>query len=149
MALIVFLVYLVYGIVPPINPSDQDITHGYYDWSLDTEPIIYGKTIWSDFSDNVNHSIKVYYCIYTGGYFHEFNAMYWEVDPGNYSSASLNYFNLLDKWDGSTAAFRYKYNEEFFRVSFSIPKLENGLDKYDSLKEAWNEEELHQIVEKW
>lgn len=144
-----FLAYLVLGTVPPKNPSEQDIQHGYTNWSLDTEPIIYGKTIWSDFSDNINNSIKVYYCTYYGGFFHSFDTMSWETEASVFSSTSLNSYDLLAKWDDSAAVFKFKYEDDCYKVSFSIPKMENGLEKYISLVEAWEKEELHQIVEKW
>lgn len=143
------LAYLVYGTVPPKEPNELDIHNHSTNWSLDSEPIIYGKTIWSDFNDNINDSIKVYYVTYTGGFFHNFETMSWEIEPGNFSTRSLDYNTLSDKWDNSSSVFRFKFENDYYRVSFSIPKLENGLDKYDSLIESWEEHELHQIVEKW
>ena len=144
-----FFGYLVFGTVPPNDPNEQNIKNGYTNWSLDTEPIIYGKTIWSDFSNNINDTIKVYSCTYTGGFFHSFDFMSWETEPGVFSSESLDLSDLLAKWENSTALFKFMFEDDFYKVSFSIPKLENGLDKYNSLEEAWEVEELYQIVEKW
>ena len=143
------LVYLVFGTTPPLEPNEQDIGHGWTNWSLDTEPIIHGKTIWSHYADNRNQSIKVHYSTYWGGIFHSFESMSWEVEEGVFSTKSLDFYDLLSKWDNSVAVFKFKYNDGFYRVSFSSPKLENGLDKYSSLLEAWEKEELHHIVEKW
>ena len=148
LALVLAFAYLVLGTVPPKAPNEQDIRHDWIDWSIDTEPAVYGKTIWSDFADNINASIKVYHCTYYGGVFHSFETMTWETEPGTFSTSSLNYYDLEAKWSGSASIFKFKFEDEFYKVTFSIPKTENGLDKYTSLLEAWENEELHQIVEK-
>lgn len=147
-AFVSFFAYLVLGTVPPEYPNEQDIKHGWTDWSLETETAVYGKTIWSDFADNVNNSIKVYHCTYYGGVFHSFDDMTWETEPEAFSSSSLNYYDLESKWNGSVSVFKFRFEDDVYKVTFSIPKTENGLDKYSSLLEAWENEELHQIVEK-
>ena len=147
-ATVSFFAYLIFGPTPLKAPNEQDIRHDWIDWSIDAEPAVYGKTIWADFADNINNSIKVYHCTYYGGFFHSFDDMTWETEPGTFSSSSLNYYDLEAKWNGSSSIFKFKFEDEFYKVTFSIPKTENGLDKYNSLLEAWENEELHQIVEK-
>lgn len=147
-ATVSFFAYLIFGTVPPKAPNEQDMQHGVTNWNLDNEPVIYGKTIWADFADNKNNSIKVYHCTYYGGFFHSFDAMSWETEAGVFSATSLNMYDLLAKWNDSTAVFKFKYENDLYKVSLSIPKMENGLDKYSSLTAAWENEELHQIVEK-
>ncbi|MCJ7713177.1 hypothetical protein MUO66_01785, partial [Candidatus Bathyarchaeota archaeon] len=118
-------------------------------WNLDTEQTTYGQSIWSNFNDNEDKAIKLYYCTYTGGFFYSFDVMGWENESGIYSTNSLNLDDLLDRWQDSASVFKFNFEKEYYRVSFSIPKFEDGTDKYSDLSEAWEEGELYQIVEEW
>ena len=145
-----FFSYLVFAIPLPEEPNEVIITkRATIKWNLETEQTTYGKTIWGNFNDNEEKAIKLYYCTYTGSLFHSFEVMGWENESDIYSTNSLNLDNLLDRWQDSASAFKFNYENEDYRISFSIPKFEDGTDKYSDLSEAWEEGELYQIVEEW
>ena len=145
-----FFSYLVFAIPLPEEPNEVIITKGLtIKWNLETEQTTYGQNIWSNFNDNEDKAIKLYYCTYTGGFFYSFDVMGWENESGIYSTTSLNLDDLLDRWQDSASMFKFNFEKEYYRVSFSIPKFEDGTDKYSDLSEAWEEGELCQIVEEW
>ena len=145
-----FFSYLVFAIPLPEEPNEVIITKSHtIKWNLETEQTTYGQSIWSNFNDNEDKTIKLYYCTYTGGFFYSFDGMGWENESGIYSTNSLNLDDLLGRWQDSASMFKFNFEKEYYRVSFSIPKFEDGTDKYSDLSEAWEEGELYQIVEEW
>jgi hypothetical protein len=155
-AIFAFLfLFLVFGVSPPRAPNENILRFGNTDWSLDNNPRVYGVTTWSRFADypanaTIEHSntIKVEHTIYWGFIPYDSEAMSWEVENGNYSSRSLTFNDLMGRWQGSESVFTFKQGDDFFQVTFSIPKLENGTSKYATLLEAWDEGELYQIIER-
>lgn len=151
---VLLFLFLVFGLSPPESPSENIIRFGNTDWSLDINTRFYGKTVWSRFADypgnltieNAN-TIKVEHAIYWGAIPYDSEVMSWEVENGIYSANSLSFNDLMDRWQDSESVFKYRHEDNFIQVTFSIPKLENGTSKYATLLEAWEEGELYQKVE--
>jgi hypothetical protein len=150
----VFFAFFVFGMSPPKASNETLIGIGDTTWSLDNAPIVHGETIWEKFADypgsnTIDHgdTIKIVYCSYWGGLQYNTEYMSWEVENGVFSSNSLAFDDLMGRWQDSESVFKFKHGEDFYEVSFSIPKLENGTYKYADLLEAWEEGELHQIIE--
>jgi hypothetical protein len=149
----ILFIFMVFGMSPMESPNENVIRFGYTNWSGDSDPIVYGKTVWERFSDfpgdsTIEHSytIKVEHIIHWGIIPVDSESMSWEVENGTFSSNSLTYNDLMDRWRDSEAVFAFKHEDALLKVSFSVPKLENGEDKYDTLLDAWEEMELLQIV---
>ena len=70
-----------------------------------------------------------------------------KFENGIYSANSLSFNDLMGRWQDSEAVFKFRHGDNFFQVTFSIPKLENGTSKFATLIEAWEEGELYQKVE--
>ena len=150
---LVFLV-LAFGVSPPATPSENTIAFGNTEWSLDSNPRFYGKTVWArfaDYSGNLTidqlNTIKVEHEIYLGAIPYDSEAMTWEVNTGSYSSHSLTYNDLTDHWQGSKSIFTFKHGDTLLTVTFSIPKLTDGTNKYPTLLESWEAGELYQTIE--
>jgi hypothetical protein len=45
------------------------------------------------------------------------------VKNGSYSSRSLTFNDLTGRWQDSESVFMFKHGNDFFQVTFSIPKL--------------------------
>ena len=152
--LALLFLFLVFGLSPSKAPNENIIRFGDTDWSLDNNPRFYGNTVWSRYADysgnsTLNHldTIKVEHTIYWGIIQYDSEAMSWEVENGSYSFNSLTFNDLMERWQDSKAVFKFRQGDDFFQVTFSIPKLENGANKYATLLEAWEKGELYQIVE--
>ena len=150
---LVFLV-LAFGVSPPEAPNENLIAFGNNEWSLNTVPRFYGQTVWSRFADYPGNStiehlntIKVEHEIYFGAIPYDSENMIWEVNDGSYSSNSLTFDDLNERWQVSESVFNFKYGDENFKVTFNIPKLDDGTNKYGTLLEAWNAGELFQTIE--
>ena len=150
---LVFLV-LAFGVSPAAAPNENIITFGNTEWSLDTNPRFYGKTVWARFSDYSGNStiehlntIKVEHEVYFGAIPYDSEHMNWEVSDGSYSSNSLTFDDLMGHWQGSESIFTFKHGDDLLKVTFSIPKLDDGTNKYTTLLEAWEEGELYQTIE--
>ena len=149
--------FLFFVLSPPESSNQIYVRVGDTDWSVDAEPIVYGKSIWADFADYERdtttirpETIKLYDCIYWGAVISDKETMFWETEEqGTYASHSLTLNNLMERWQNSASVFKFKHEDQYFRVSFSIPKLENGNYKYNDIAEAWEEGELYQAIEKW
>ena len=145
----VLFAFFVFAISPPVAPNEVLISDGFTNWSVGNNPIIHGETIWSRFADSgQDKTIKLGYENYLGGLNLNTEYMSWEDENGSYSSNSLTLNELLTRWQDSESVFKFKHEERFFRISFSIP-IENGTPKYADLEEAWANEELYQVVEIW
>ena len=152
--LAILFVFLVFGVSPAKAPSENIMRFGNTYWSLDSTPVFYGTTVWSMFADysgnaNLEHSntIEVEHTTYWGVIPYDSEPMFWETEDGSFSSASLTFDDLMGRWEDSESVFKFKHGEDVYQVTFSIPKLENGTNKYTTLLEAWNEGELYQIIE--
>jgi len=146
----IFFAFLTYGLSPPNASNEIYIRKGDTNWSLDNEQTVYGKSIWANFADHEgNETIKIYYCKYWGSILFNKETMRWENEMGNYSSKSLNLNDLMTRWQDSASVFKFNFENEYYKVSFSIPKMENGDYKYNDLGKAWEKGELYQIIEKW
>ena len=146
--------FLVFGMSPPDTQNETIIRSGNTDWSLDNNPKFYGRTVWARFSDYVANStlqntdtIKVENAMFLGSILYDTEAMSWEVENGSYSFNSLTFDDLMGRWQNSESIFILKQGDNLFKVTFTIPKLQDGTSKYSSLLEAWEEGELYQIVE--
>jgi hypothetical protein len=141
---------------PPDHPNEGIIKMGETDWSLDTDPKVYGNTIWATYADYEGKSedaehgktIKVYYNSHLGAVTFDNEIMSWKDVAGVVSTHSLTLEDMVSHLQVSEAVFKFSVEGENYRVSFSIPK-ENGQDKYSDLTEAWNQGELYQTVELW
>ena len=139
----------VFVISPPVAPNEVLISEGSTNWSVDNNPIIHGETLWSKFADSGQDvSIKLGYENYLGGLNLNTEYMSWEDENGIYSASSLTLNELSTRWQVSESVFKFKHEDRFFRISFSIP-IENGAPKYADLEEAWANKELYQVVEIW
>jgi hypothetical protein len=140
----------IFVISPPSAPSEVLIKSGFTNWSVENEPVVHGETIWSTFADyDRDQTIKLGYEAYLGGLNLNTEYMSWEAQDGSYSTNSLTFDDLMNRWQDSESVFKFKHEETFFRVSFSIPQQENGAPKYPSLEEAWANKELYQTIEIW
>lgn len=155
---IVAMVFVFINMVlaPPVTSNEIIITVGDNDWSLGNDPIFYGKSYWSTYSDSSHdetiqrsETIKMYYCIYWGALTVDKETMSWETATGNFSSKSLAHNDLLTRWQDSGSVFKFKHEETYFKVTFSIPKTENGDYKYTNITQAWEKGELYQTIELW
>jgi len=147
-------ILMIFGMSPLESPNENIIRFGLANWSADNDHILHGKTVWERFSDfsgdpTIKHSntIKVDHIIHWGILPIDSEAMSWEVENGTFSSNSLNYNDLMERWQDSESVFIFNHEDALYKVSFSIPKLENGANKYDTLLEAWEEMELLHIIE--
>ena len=152
----ILFAFLIYGLSPPNFPNETYIRIGTNDWNLDNDQTVYGRSTWSLFADyegdetiRRGDTLKLYDCIYWGAILYDTDAMSWENETGSYSSTSLTLNDLMSRWQDAVSVFKFNYGDEYCRVSFSIPKLENGANKYGDLNEAWESGELYQIIEKW
>ncbi len=151
-AIVAFLfAYLLFGMSPPKASNELIIRKGGdSSWSLSNEQNIYGKSIWSQFATHPNNeTIKLYHCTYQGGILVNKDTMFWEDETGSFSSKPLSLDDLMARWQDLMSVFKFKYENEYYTVSFAIPKLENGTYKYTDLSEAWKRGELYQIIEGW
>ena len=156
-AIIALLFTILLSVLSPPEASNQIyIRIGDTDWKVDDDPIVNGKSIWAEFADyerdptNRPETIKLYDCIYWGAIISDKETMYWETEQqGTYSSNSLTLNDLVEQWQNSASVFKFKHQDQYFRVSFTIPKLENGDYKYSDITEAWEKGELYQTIEKW
>lgn len=146
-------IFMIFGLSPLESPNENIIRFGPTTWSVDSDPVLYGKTVWERFSDfpgdpTIEHSntIKVEYTLHWGIIPFDSEGMSWEVENGTFSSNSLTYNDLMERWRDSEAVFIFRHEDTLFKVTFSIPKLENGENKYDTLLEAWEVMELLQII---
>ena len=146
---LILFAYLVFGVSPPQASNRLVIRQGDSDWSISNERTIYGKTVWSQFADYPNETIKLFYCIYWGSVLVDKKVMSWEDETGSFSSRSLSLNDLVKRAQNSESIFKFGFENEYYKVSFSIPKLENETHKYSDLSEAWKKGELHQIIEEW
>lgn len=147
----ILFAYFLFDTSPPKASNESSVRKERdTSWSLSNEHNIYGKSIWSYFAEYENHeTIKLYYCRYWGGILFNKETMSWENEMGIFSSKPLTLNDLITKWQDSASVFKFKYENEYYKVSFSIPTLENGDYKYNDLNEAWERGELYQIIEKW
>lgn len=146
----VLFAFFVFAMSPPNTSNEILIKEGYTSWSVGNDPVFHGETIWATFADyRDDEAIKVGYEVYWGGLKLNTDYMSWEDQNGSYSTGSLTLNELMANWQGSESVFKFKHEEELFRVSFSIPNLENGMPKYSSLEDAWANKELYQIIEVW
>ena len=152
----VLAVFLVYGLSPPNASNEIFVVKGYTDWSLDNGRVIHGESVWASFADyegdetiQRSETIKVYNAIYWGAILFNKAEMSWETETGSYSIESLTLNDLKNSWQDGASVFKYTFEEDYFRVSFSIPKLKNGEYKFSDLTEAWEEGQLYQTIEKW
>lgn len=150
------VLYLTVFMSPPLSSNEEIIRIGDNDWAIDDDPIVYGKSYWSTYADYNGdetserpESIKVYYVSYLGGLSVDKEAMLWENTDGNYLTRSLTLNDLVTHWQGSSAVFKFNHQDDYYRIVFSIPQLENGAYKYTDITEAWNEGELYQTTEMW
>ncbi len=141
--------YIVLWGSPPQASNRLVIKTGISDWSIPNERTICGKTIWSQFADYPNETIKLYYCIFWGSFLVDKRVMSWEDETGSFTSRSLALNDLMKRAQNSESIFRFSFENEHFRVTFSIPNLEDETQKYPDLREAWKNGELHQIIEEW
>jgi hypothetical protein len=155
---VIFIAFLMVDTSPPGKSNEIFVTVGHNDWEVGSDQIIYGETIWGVFADyqydegtNRRETIRVDYCIYWGGVQMYKEHMSWENETGNYLSKSLGLNDLILKWQDSESesVFKFKHEDKYYRVAFSIPKLENGIDKYSNLTDAWENGELYQITDEW
>lgn len=149
----ILFIFMIFGMSPMESPNEDIIGFGPTNWSVNNDSILYGKTVWERFSDfpgdsSIEHSytIKVEHIFHWGIIPVDSESMSWEVKNGTFSSNSLAYNDLMGRWRDSEAVFIFEHEDTLLKVSFSIPKLENGEDKYDTLLDAWEEMELLQIV---
>lgn len=147
-------IFLVFGVSPSVAPNENIIRFGNTAWSLDNNSSFHGKTVWLRFADypgnsSMEHSntIKIEHVIYWGIIPYDSEDMNWEVENGSYSSNSLTFNDLMGRWQDSESIFKFKHRDDFYHVTFSIPKLENGTSKYATLLEAWEKGELYQVIE--
>lgn len=149
--------FMVFVMAPPNSPNEITVGFGNNDWGLDSEPVVHGRSIWNKFSDyrvdvsvplNHSNSIKVAYENYWGAIPYNSEYMSWEVEDGVFSSNSLIYDDLIGRWQDSEAEFKFSYGDNFFQITYSIPKLEDGTNKYATLLDAWDKGDLFQIVER-
>jgi hypothetical protein len=152
--LAILFVFLIFGISPSKAPSENIIRFGNTYWSLDNTPVFHGTTVWSIFADYpgntaLEHSntIEIEHTTYWGVIPYDSEPMLWETKDGSFLSASLTFDDLMGRWQDSESVFKFRHEEDFYQVTFGIPKLENGANKYTTLLEAWNEGELYQIIE--
>ena len=151
------VIYLTMIMSPPNTSNEEIVRLGETDWSIETDPTVYGASIWATFADysggneGTEHqeSIKVYFVDYLGGVTVDKETMSWDDTTGTSSEKSLTLENMITHWQGSSAIFKFNHKDDFYKVSFSVSKLENGQDKYTDITEAWNEGELLQTVEMW
>jgi len=156
-AIVAILIAFLILFLSPLKASNETyIREGDNDWSLDNDQTVYGKTYWSIYADYMrdetierSETIKLYYCKYWGDILINKETMTWEKDVGTYSSKSLTLNDLMIRWQDSASVFKFNYEDEYYKVSFTIPKLENGDYKYSDLTEAWEKGELYQTIEKW
>ena len=157
LALIAVLFVLLIFVVPSPSASNENLIKiGYVPWSLNNNLTVHGETIWDKFADystseeiTNDNTIKLGYTIYWGTIPYNTEYMSWEKEDGSYSSNSLSFDDLLSRWQNSEAVFKFKHTDDYYRVSFTIPKLENGNSRYIDLQDAWNTGELYQIIEAW
>ena len=141
---------------PADNPDELIIKIGETDWSLDTDPKVYGTTIWSAFADyegeteaaEQGKTIKLHYNSHVGAVTLNKEIMSWEDMGGDVTTHSLTLEDMISHMQGSEAVFKFSVEGENYKVTFSIPE-ENGQNKYSDITEAWNEGELYQTVELW
>jgi hypothetical protein len=153
---VILFIFVIYGLSPPNFPNETYIREGNNDWNLDNGQTVHGRSTWAIFADfegdtNISRkeTIKLYDCVYWGALLYDTDAMSWENEMGDYTSRSLTLNDLMLRWQDQVSVFKYKYGDEYYKVSFSIPKMENGTSKYIDLKDAWESGELYQTVEKW
>ena len=146
---LILFAYLVLGVSPPQASNRLIVRKGDSNWSLSNEKRIYGKTIWSQFADYPEETIKLYYCRYWGGVLVDKIVISWEDETGSFSSRSLSLNDLVKRQQNSRSIFKFGFENEYYKVSFNIPKVENGNYKYSDLSEAWDIGELYQIIEEW
>lgn len=144
---------MIFGMSPIEAPNESIIRFGPTNWSVDNNAILHGKTVWERFADfagdpTIKHSntIRVDHISHWGIIPYDSEVMNWEVENGTFSSNSLSFNDLMGRWRDSEAVFIFKHEDALLKVTFSIPKLENGANKYDTLLEAWEEMELLQII---
>jgi hypothetical protein len=152
--LVILFAFLSFGMSPPEAPNENNIGFGSTSWSLDSTPVVHGETFWGVFADYsgeeiLEHSntIKVAYEVYWGALPYDSQYMSWEVEDGTFSSKSLTLNDLTERWQDSASTFTFKHENDLYQVTFNIPKLEDGTSKYATLTEAWENGELHQLVE--
>ena len=146
----ILFAFIGFGLSPPAASNEVTVRKGYTDWRVQNGHTINGESAWAFFADAGNYeAVKIYHCAYWGGVLLDKNVMSWENNDGSYSSKSLTLTDLTARWQDSASVFKFTYENEFYTVSFSIPKLEDGSYKYADLTEAWENAELHQIIEAW
>lgn len=121
-----------------------------YDWELLNEQSIYGQISWSEFGGyRENDPIKIYYKSYVGPIWFSSNEMTWEDEYGRFSSKPLILSDLETRWKDTESVFKFRYDDDFYKVSFSIPLLNNGTYKYLDLEESWENGELYVTINSW
>ena len=109
-----------------------------FDWGLVTEQTVYGQVYWSEFRDYPNNdTIKIYIKSYIGPIWFDSHEMKWEDEYGRFSSKPLILSDLEKRWKDTESVFKFRYDDDFYKVSFSIPRLNNGTYKYLDLEESW------------
>lgn len=151
---IVLTAYFLFGLSPPKSSNEIVIKRGAYsNWSLTVQDeTVYGVTVWSEFAEYPEDAIKLYHATYWGGVLVDKTPMSWEDNKtGDFHSEPLTLQNLTANWlDAENASiFRFRFEDNYYKVSFSIPKHSNGTSKYLTLTESWENGELYQIIEIW
>jgi hypothetical protein len=57
--------------------------------------------------------------------------------------------DLETRWEDTESVFKFRYGDDFYKVSFSIPQLADGAYKYLDLEESWYYGELNVTISQW
>jgi hypothetical protein len=150
LAAILIATYIAF-IVQPIHGESNEllITYGISNWIL--SDVFNGEIVWSDFAEYSQvKTIKIYKTNYWWIFLFNAEAMAWEKE-GVFSYSPLNLEDILSHEHNSESIFRFRYQNEYFKVVFSIPKYENGTYKYPNFEETWLAEqpEINFLIEIW
>jgi hypothetical protein len=151
--LIILVAYFLFWLSPPKSSNEIIIQRGAYsNWSLTIQgDTIYGVTVWSEFAEYQEDAVKLYHATYWGGILFDKTPMSWEDKTGSFQSKPLTLQNLTENWiDTENASiFKFRFRDNYYKVSFSIPKYSNGTSQYPTLAESWENGKLYQTIEPW
>ncbi len=75
--------------------------------------------------------------------------MTWEDEYGRFSTKPLILSDLETMWKDTESVFKFRYDDDFYKVSFSIPQLDDESYKYLDLEESWYHGELKVTISQW